>query len=823
MAEAMNQQSIRSDDRRSLACWLDEVRHDVRYARRTLIRNPGFTLVVVLTLALGIGANTAIFSVVNTMLLRPLPYRDADRIMTVWQANAKSGAREAGAAPGNFIDWRRDNSVFSALAAAEPFSHNMSGQGEPESFPSWQVTVGFFQILGVEALFGRTLTPDEYRPGAPAVVVLSHGLWVRRFGADRALIGQAVRLNGQAHTVVGVMPPAFEFPPGRELWAPRIETERDQRVRGSGYMPVVGRLKPGATLAQAQDELTTIAARLARDFPQANLDRTAMVVPLREQLVGNVKTALAMLLGAVGFVLLIACSNVANLLVVRASERSREFAVRSALGAGRGRLTRQWLTESSMLAIAGSVAGVLLARASLGSLVTLGQSLLPNLGDVAIDRHVLAYASLISVCTALLCGLAPVFFVRPDVNESLKQGGRGPGLSRYRLRHSLVIAQMALAMVLLVGAGLLTRSFHRLLQINPGFISENILALEVHVWGLSRTPDQQAHFFDQTLDHLAALPRVQAAAAVSGLPFHGNAISPNAPFAIDGRPAPRAGEEPTAFLNTATADYFRALGIPLRQGRLFTRFDRQGAPPVVLINEALARRYWGNEDPVGRRITARLFGQLIAAEVVGVVGDVRPTGLDSEPRPEIFVPHLQFPYGSMTYVVRTAGDPATVLPAIKQAIWAVNPNLPFTTITTMQQLLGRSSGDRRFILLLVAAFSVVALALAAIGIYGTISFAMRQRRHEIGVRMALGEPRQRILRMVINEGVMVAACGVALGLVGALFVTPRIQSLLFAIGPADPMTFAAASLLLLAVAVLASLLPARRATRVDPMVALRSE
>jgi predicted permease len=820
----MNQHTFHSDEKRLVAFWLDEARQDARYALRTLVRNPGFTLVVVLTLALGIGANTAIFSVVNAVLLRPLPYRDAGRIMTLWQANAKSGEREEGAAPGNFIDWRRETSAFTAMAAAEPFSHNMSGEGEPESFRSWQVTAGFFQVLGADAWLGRTLTADEYQPGGQPAVVLSHGLWVRRFGADPGLVGRPLRLNGQAHTVVGVMPPAFNFPPGRELWAPRIETERDQRVRGSGYLPVVARLKPGATVAQAQDELTTLSGRLARDFPQANLDRTAIVVPLREQLVGDVQTALIALLGAVGIVLLIACSNVANLLVVRASDRSREFAVRSALGAGRGRLARQWLTESGVLAFAGGVAGVLMARWSRESLAALGRGHLPNLGNIAIDRNVLAFVSVISLCTAMVCGLAPVLFVRPDVNESLKQGGRGtPGSPRHRLRHSLVIAQVALTMILLIGAGLLVRSFDRLLQVNPGFISENILALEVHVWGVSRTPDQQATFFEQTLDRLAALPGVQAAAAVSGLPFHGSAIAPNAVFTIDGRPAPRSGEEPTAFLNTATADYFRTLGIPLRQGRFYTRFDRKGTPPVVLINETLARRYWPDEDPVGRRITARLFGQPIAAEVVGIVGDVRATGLDGEPRPEIFVPHLQFPYGSMTYVIRTARDPATVLPAVKQEIWAVNRNLPFTTIATMEQLLARSFGDRRFVLLLVAAFSAVALTLAAIGIYGTISFAIRQRRHEIGVRMALGEPRLRILRMVINEGLIVTACGVAIGLVGALLVTRLIESLLFAVAPTDPMTFAAVSTLLLAVAVVASLIPARRATKVNPIVALRSE
>jgi putative ABC transport system permease protein len=803
--------------------WLDELGRDAGYALRTLRRSPGFATTAILTLALGIGANTAIFSVVNGVLLRPLPYRDAGRIMTLWQTDTKSGEKEEGASPANFLDWREQNQVFSDAAAAEPYSHNLSGQGEPEAFRSWLVTAGFFQILGVDALLGRTFSSEEYQAGRAPVVVMSHGLWRRRFGADPNLIGQTLRLNGQPHIVVGVMPPEFQFPPARELWAPRPERPQDRRIRGSGYMPVIARLKPGTTLSAARHDMATIAAQLAREYPQANADRSVMVVPLPEQMVGHVRPALFVLLGAVGFVLLIACSNVANLLLVRASQRSREFAIRAALGAGRGRLTRQWLTESAVLALLGGVSGIVLAYLVVHTILALGPGNLPRAGEIVIDRNVVAFASAVSLLTALICGLAPVLFFRREVNEFLKEGGHSTaGLARHRLRQVLVASEIALALILLIGAGLLIRSFVRLLQVNPGFTSANVLALEVHVWGWSRTPDQQAAFFEQTLDRIAALPGVQAAGAVSALPFHDNPISASVVFNIEGRSVPLPGQEPTAFLTTATADYFRALGIPLRRGRFYTRFDRKEAPPVALINETLANRYWPDEDPVGKTITARLFGRAIKAEITGIVGDVRPMGLDSDPRPELFLPHLQSPYGSMTYVVRTAADPMSALPAVKQQIWEVNRNLPFSSVATMEQLFSRSFGARRLTLLLLGLFAAMALILAAVGIYGLISFSIRQRQHEFGVRMALGERPSGILRMVISESMRLTLIGMAIGLAGAFALTRFLQRLLFGVEATDPLTFGGVALLLVAVALLASYIPARRAMAVDPVIALRS-
>jgi putative ABC transport system permease protein len=804
---------------------MSDLWQDLRYGARMLLKKPGFTLIAVITLGLGIGANTAIFSVVNGVLLRRLPYLDADRVMTLWQQNNKSGEMEGGASPGNFLDWQNRSQVFAEMSAAEPYSLNLTGQDEPESFRSWLVTAGFFQILGVGALHGRTFAPEEYRAGNERVVVISYGLWQRRFGADPNLIGRTLRLNGQQYTVLGVMPPEFQFPTGREMWAPRVATERDKVIRGSGYLPVIGRLKPGVTLAQAQQEMDVIAAQLTAEYPQANGERGVRVVPLPKQLTGRVRPALLVLLGAVGMLLLIACANVASLLLARAAEREREFAVRAALGAARGRLARQLLTESLLLALLGGLVGIMLAGWLSSAILSLTPGDLPRAGEVRIDSRVLAFAFAVSALTALIFGLAPALrFSRPDLNRSLREVSSGAtGLVRQRLRQALVVSEVALALVLLVGAGLLVRSFARLLQVNPGFSTDRALALEVHIWGVARTPEQRAAFFEQTLDRIAALPGVRAAGAVTALPFHESAIDPTVAFTIEGRPAPLPGQEPTAYLTVATADYFHAMGIPLRSGRFYNPFDRQGAAPVALINETMARRYWPGEDPVGKKISARLFGQPINCQIIGIVGDVRHTGLDSDPRPELFRPHLQSPYGSMTYVVRTAGDPLMLLPAVKREIWAVNKNLPFTSTATVEQLVSRTLDQRRFTLVLLGSFAALALLLAAVGLYGLISFTTRQRTHEIGVRMALGAKARDITMLVVREGLLLVLPGVAIGVAGAWALTRFLSGLLFGVSATDPVTFAALSALLLVVALLACYIPARRAAKVDPLVALRYE
>jgi putative ABC transport system permease protein len=798
--------------------WMESIGRDIRYAARGLWKSPGFALVAVLTLAIGIGANTAIFSVVNGVLLRSLPYKEADRIVTVWQRNIKTGVKENGAAPGNFLDWRNANQVFARIAAAEPYTHNMAETGEPESFRSWLVTEGFFDTLGVQAFLGRTFTAEEYQPGR-FVVVLGYGLWQRRFGGDPNLIGKTLRLNGQPHTVVGVMPPEFQFPPLREVWAPRPARDVDTRIRGGGYLPVVARLKPGVTLAQAQQDMDTIAGRLAKEYPQVNSERGIVVIPLREQTVGHVRPALLVLLGAVGLVLLIACTNVANLVLVRAAERQREFAIRGALGAARARLIGQWLIESLLLALVGGLAGIMLAKWGLRTTLMLSGNILPRLNEIAIDGPVLAFTVAASFLSALIFGLLPsVRFLNPSLNDALREGGRSvvARFGRSSLRRMLVVSEIALALVLLIGAGLLMRSFVKLLQVNPGFSADRVLALEVHIWGWNRTPEQQGAFFDQTLERIASLPGVVAAGAVSALPFHDNPIIVGASFTINGRPVPASDQQPKANFTSASEDYFRALAIPLLRGRFFTRLDRRGTPPVAVINETLAKQYWPSEDPVGHRITATFFGQVITPQIVGVVGDVRPAGLDSNPRPELFLPQSQNSTGSMTYVVRTTEDPLLLLPAVKKEIWAVNRNLPFASTATLEQLVSRSTGDRRFNLLLLGSFAGIALILAGIGIYGLISFSTGQRHEEIRVRMALGATQGTILRMIVGEGLLLTSLGVVIGVAGALVLTRFLQTLLFEVRPTDPLTFAGVSVLLVAVAFMASYIPARRSTKMDP-------
>jgi len=799
---------------------------DLRYGARMLARKPGFTFVAIITLALGIGANTAIFSVVNGVLLRPLPYKDVDRILTVWESDAQSGKKEDGAAPANFLDWRDQNQVFEQMAIAEPYSLRLTGNGEPESFRSWLVSESFFDILGVKPLYGRTFLPEETQAGNERVVIIGESLWRGRFGADPNLVGQSLLFNGQPHTIVGIMPAEFQFPSGRVMWSPMVFRDSYKQERRSTYMKVIARLKPGLTREQAQQEMTAIQARLARQYPQDNKERGALVVPLAEQMTAQARPALLLLLGAAGFVLLIACANVANLLLARGGERQKEFAIRAALGAARLRLIRQLITESGVLAVLGGVGGMLLAWWGVDMVLALSPGNLPRLTEIHFDGRVLVFALAVSLVTAIIFGVAPALqFSRPDLQESLKEGGRaaGDGAARHRLRNVLVVAEIALAFTLLAGAGLLVRSFVRLLQVDPGFAADHALSLEVHVWGSSRTPEQRAAFFAQTLDRIAALPGVNAAGAVSALPFHDNSIDITGTFTLEGQPAPAPGQEPSAYLTVATIDYFTAMSIPLRSGRLFTRFDRRGAMSVVVIGETMARRFWPDQDPVGKKIRLGFLGQPVVREIVGVVGDARHTGLDSDPRTEIFLPHAQEPYGSMTYVVRTASDPATMLQAVKGEVWAVNKNLPFASIATIDDLVSRSLGERRFNLLLLGAFAIIALTLASVGIYGLISFSTSRRTHEIGVRMALGAADRDIMKLVLKEGLMLTGIGVALGFAAAIALTRLLSSLLFGISATDPLTFIVIPVILAGVALVACFVPARRATKVDPMVALRYE
>jgi len=798
---------------------------DLRFGIRLLGRRPSFTVIAVLTLALGIGANTAIFSVVNGLFLRALPYRDDARLVTLGQSNRQTGAAREGVSPANFLDWREQSQSFEAIAAAEQFGFTLTGDGEPEALRGWVVTKGFFEILGANAIVGRTLLPQEYEPDNAQVVVLSYGLWQRRFGGDPQVIGRQLNFNDQIFTVVGVMPPEFQYPylPGREIWAPRVNRPSDPQMRGGSLFRVIGRLKAGVALERAQQEISTLAAQLSRQYPQTNTDVGAVVVSLREQLFGRIRLALYVLLGAVSLVLLIACANVASLLMVRATERQREFALRAALGAGRGRLRQQLLTESLLLALPGGLGGILLSSWLIDVMIALSPSTLP-LSQIQLNLNVLLFALGISVLTSLIFGLAPAWQAsRIDLQMALKDGGRTEtaGRGRRRLRQALVVAEIALALIVLVGAGLLVRSFRALLQTDPGFTPDQGLEFEIQ---LGRRPAaERIVFFDQVLEKVAALPGVQAVAVSSALPFHDNQVPLLTAVRLADRPAAPGGNEPTAYMIRVTEGYFRALGVPLLQGRLFNQGDRGEAAPVVLVNQTMARRHWPTESPVGRKISFTASGQNMMAEIVGVIGAVRPTGFDSEPRPEFYLHYPQSPAPLATLFVRTANDPVALLPVVKEKIREVNPNQAFLSVYTVAQLVDKTIAERRFNLLWLGAFAVLALVLATVGLYGLISFSTAQRTQEIGVRMALGAQAGDVLKLVIKEGLTLAMIGVAVGLAAAAGLTRLMQSLLFGVDAADPLTFAVIAGLLLLVALLACYLPARRATKVDPMVALRYE
>ncbi|HKQ75459.1 MAG TPA: ABC transporter permease [Blastocatellia bacterium] len=796
---------------------------DLKLGVRVLLKRPGFTLVAALTLALGIGATTAMFSVVNGVLLRRLPYGDETRVVVLWQSNLKNGVEREETSPANFFDWR-DRAQTLDIIAAEPFAFTLIGHGEPESFRSWIVTAGFFDALNVTPLHGRTFAPEEYEPGKGQVIVIGYGLWQRRFGGDPNLVGRQLTLNGQPHTVVGILPPEFQYPPGRELWAPRQPRNSDRQARGASFIRTVGRLKPGRSVAEAQSEMNNIAANLAGEYPQTNAGVGVVVAPLREAVVGQARRGLLVMFGAVGFVLLISCANVASLWLSRMTERSRELAIRAALGAGRWRLTRQLLSESALLALLGGAGGALLAYGLVKAIVAFGPRDLPRLNQIELNPLALCFALAVSLLTALIFGLAPAAqILRPDLQESLRAEGRTmTGGRRQRLlRNALVVSEIALALTLLVGAGLLARSFIALLRVDPGFATERALALETMI-GRNRNAEQRVALVEQTLPRVLSLPGVRAVGITSALPFHDNQAPTPASVTIEGR-ASLPGQDPTAYVINATPDYLRALGAPLLRGRELNQFDKADAAPVALINNSMAVRHWPMEDPTGKKLTLTAAGRVVTCEIVGVVGDVRPNGLDSVPRLEIYLPYAQFPAPLVTWVVRTTGDPLNELAAIKEKIREGNPTQTFLSIATMDQLVDRTISQRRFNLMLLGSFAALALILAAVGLYGLISYATARRTHEIGVRMALGAQSGDVLKLVIGQGIKLALIGALIGMGGSLAVTRLMRSLLFGVSAVDPLTYVVAPASLILVALVACWLPARRATKVDPMVALKYE
>ncbi|MBI3667063.1 MAG: ABC transporter permease, partial [Acidobacteria bacterium] len=800
--------------------------------------SPAFTAVAVLALAVGIGANTAIFSVVNAVLLRPLPYHDSARLIRVWSSEPAKGIPRMGFAPPDFRDLRDQNQVFEGMAAYYFNAFNLAGTGSPERLRGTIVTPNLFSLLGVAPAEGRGFQPEEETFGRHRIVVLSHGLWQRRFASDPGILNQALQLNGAPYTVVGIMPPQFQFPTDQiELWAPMAFAPDDEmNTRDNHFVDAVARLKPGVALEQARANVDTIARRLEREHWE-NAGIGAVVESYQEALVGDARRALLILLGAVALVLLIACANVANLLLARAAAREREIAIRAALGAGRFRLLRQLLAESLLLAAIGGALGLLLAYWSLDGLVALGGSSLPRAQEVGIDGRILSFTLGLSLLTGLIFGLAPsLHATRSGLARSLK-------LPRHRLSASrlLVVSEISLALVLLVGAGLLIRSFHRLLRVNPGFQAEKVWTAQLTLPDSKyRQTRKSAAFIAQLLKEIEALPSVQAAGATTSLPLSsaggwGKFIS------IEGRPPATSLEQvPVVQYRQVTPAYFSAMGIRLLKGRLFTERDNPDAAGAAIINSALARRFWPNEDPIGKRIwmgppesllipllrPGQRFDPFPRLTIVGIVEDVKHDGLSQVAVPEVFHPHFQGGEETATYLflaVRTTADPLALSSAVRAKLSALDPELPLANVMTMEQRLSDSVSRPRSTMLLLGVFAALALTLASVGLYGVISYSVAQRTHEIGIRMALGARQADVLQLVLKQGIRLVAIGLAVGLAAALALSRLLSSLLFGVSAADPATFFVVSVLLTAIALLASYIPARRAARVDPMAALRYE
>jgi putative ABC transport system permease protein len=804
---------------------------DVRYGARLLARHKGFTAVAVLTLGLGIGANTAIFSVVNELLLNPLPYSDAERIVMLWEVTPE-GESQNPISSANFRSWREQGTVFESMAAFTDRRYNLTGGGEPEEVAVQLATPELFRVLDVKPFLGRGLTPADALSNAPDVAVLSHGFWLRRFGGDRGILGKPIMLNGAPTTVVGVLPPGFQWhirqmsntTKPSEIWV-ALELPAEEPYSRGRFLSAVARLKPGVSFAQADAEVDTIAARYALDSPKYNKGYTAEVIPLREQFVGKVRPALLILFGAVGFVLLIACVNVVNLLLSRAAAREKEIVLRTALGARRVRVMRQLLTESLLLAILGCALGLLLAAWGIRALVAISPADLVNLQGVGLNFKVLALTVAVSLLTGLLFGLAPAFeATRLNLGDALKEGGKGAAghsARSSRLRGALVIAEVALALVLLAGAGLLIKSFLRLQGIDPGFKQENVLTMVMRLPGAKYTEDQQmVAFYRKAGERLRALPGVLDAGMVNYLPLYGG-LGARTSFTIEGRPAPPDGEGPATDVRVTDATYFRAMGIPLLRGRNFTDSEIAEARHVVLISEAMAKQHFPGEDPIGKRITVPMSAEPVPTEIVGIVGDVRYESLVDEAYPTVYMPIPELTYPFMTLVFRTGGDSLHIAPAVRKALLEIDPDQPVSDVRTMDEVMATTVGRARFNTLLLGLFAGLATLLAAIGIFGVMNYSVTLRTREIGLRMALGAQPREVLRLILKQGLLLTAIGIAVGLAGALALTRVMSGLLFGVGSTDPATFAAIALLLTLVSLIACYLPARRATRVNPLIALR--
>src|SRR5256885_4039820 len=803
---------------------------DLRYGLRSLLKNPSFTIVAVIALALGIGANSAIFSVVNAVLLRPLPFKNPEQLPILWENATHLGFPKNTPSPPNFIDWQRQNTVFTGMAAMSERSFNLTGVGEPDRLDGRRVSANLFDLLGVPALLGRTFVPDDDRPGTH-VVLLSYSLWQRRFGSDSNVIGRAITLNGESYNVIGVMPRAVHWPAcgngNGKVWVPIAFTNEETTERGNHFLDVIARIKPGITLKQAQAEMETIAARLSKEYPRYKAAIGRTVAPLHEEVVGDIKPALLILLGAVGFVLLIACANVANLLLARAAVREKEIALRLALGASRSRLTRQFLTESVLLALLGGGFGLLLALAGIRVLKTFIPVTISQTQTISIDGKVLVFTALLALLTGIVFGLAPAMHAsHSNLNDSLKEGGRDSAIGKKgnRLRDLLVVGEIAVSFILLIGAGLLINSFLHLRNLDPGFRADHLLTMKVDLSEL-RYPDgeRRSVFFDEVLFRIRALPGVQSVAVAGNLPFTYNGDSMS--IAVEGIPDPPPGQWPDVIYRAIGPGYFSTMGIPIARGRDFTDQDKGDSKKVVVISEKTAQHYWPGQDPIGKRLKPGATNSDVPwREVIGVVKDVRQNDFIAQPKMQMYFNYRQMKdLAANALVVRTSVEPISLATSVRNAIWAVDKDQPVADIDTMDYIVSQAIARQRFSMLLLGSFAALALVLAAVGIYGVMSYSVAQRTHEIGIRIALGAQRGDVVGMTMKQGLKLVGVGLLIGLASAFVLTRVMASLLFGISPTDPATFASICVVLLGVAALASYIPALRATKVDPIVALQAQ
>lgn len=803
---------------------------DIRFGLRMLANKPAVTVIAVIALALGIGASTAIFSVVNTVLLQALPYPNGNRLVILWEQNRPRSKNRNVISTANFFDWREQNRVFEDMAAFYASPYNVTGLGEPVEITGMAVSPNLFDVLGNRPLLGRTFTADDGVQGKDDVAVLTYGFWQKHFGGDLNAVGKTFALNGVKHTVIGVMPEGFDFfvqenafvKKSPEFWLP-IAFGPNSRLRVGRFISAIGVLKPGVTIEQARSDMNALGVRLEQQYPDFNKGWGITLVPLHQQLSGDLKPALMILLGAVGFVLLIACANVANLLMARAVTRQKEFAIRSALGAGRSRIIRQLLTESLLLAVGGCLIGLLLARWGIDALLALSPRDLLSLPAVNMDKRVLVFALAISVLTSLIFGLLPALeSSRPKTGESLKEGSRGTTGRSQRALNWFVVAQLALSLMLLVGSGLMIRSLLRLQSVNPGFDPDNVLTVSV---SLPRAkypePQKKIDFFQQLLGRVRQLPGVRTAGMGSGPPFAG--VPAATSFTIEGRPAVAPSDEPVTDVRMIDQDYFRTLGIPLLNGRNFTNREVEKESHVVIINEAMARQHFPNESPLGKRLTIDMKEKNEPCEIVGVVGDVKWKALDVTSGPMIYWPQAELPDFPMMLVIKTSSEPTDFVGAMRREVLAIDKDQPISEIRSMAGLMSDSISRARFATSLLSIFAVVAFVLASVGIYGVMSYSVTQRTNEIGIRIALGASRPNVMSLVLKRGLLLAGGGVVIGIIGSLALTRLLTTLLFGVSATDPPTFVVVSLLLMAVALLATYIPARRAMRIDPLEALRYE